>query len=207
MSQFTELIIYACTLANLCIGLVYKVPQILLLQKTQSTQGISYITATGDVIANLIYILYNVYFSYELVAYSDYCLYFLQSLVIFIQMHYFDQKLSTCAVTLLLIVSALYAGYHSSLIMTNCIFACTFFSLFGKVVQIRKIQTAPSVKSLSLPFWILSLSSSAIKLIQVSLASVLDPKLVGHCVLSTLCSTILVSLLYRRKQSDKHKSD
>jgi len=207
MAQIAGLVIYACTLLNLCIGFVYKVPQIVLLYRNQSTQGLSYITTIGDVVSNSVYILYSVYFSYEFISYADYILYLLQSTIIVVQMHCYDRKYLSCFMTAVLLIAMFHECFKRPVVMSNCIYLCTFSSIFGKLLQIEKIIRAESVKSVSIAYWCLSWTSSASKLVQVSLAETIDKNLISHCTLSVVTTSILVILLYRRQCSDKLKQN
>lgn len=209
--MITQSIVYFCSILNMVLGFIYKLPQIQLLHQTKSTKGLSYYTVFSDCLTNLIFILYNNFQNNDLTTYIDYYLFLFQSLTIALQTLHYDKHLKTKNNQIKLIITTvcfsafLYKLYQIPTIMNSVIFICTFFSFSGKISQILQIIKSSEVKSVSLKTWLIAAGTSFLKLVQVLLSEKVDKKLVFHCIGSTgLCSCVCALLM---KKSGGNKRD
>lgn len=198
----TQSIIYFCSLLNMSLGIIYKLPQIKLLHSTKSTNGLSYYTVFCDCLTNMIFILYNSFHGNDITTYIDYFLFLFQSLTIALQSLHYDNFLVSNPIKLaigsMILPLVFYSIYQIPVIMNYVIFICTFFSFSGKISQILKVVKSDDVGGVSLNTWLIAASTSFLKLIQVVVADVVDAKLVFHCIGSTfLCSCVCVLLKNR----------
>jgi len=200
--MLTKSVIYFCSLLNMTLGVIYKLPQIKLLHQSKTTKGLSYYTVFSDCLTNLIFILYNNFHNNDLTTFVDYFLYLFQSLTIALQTLHYDSYLKNQPLKLALATSFLtvlfYQIYQIEFVMNSVIFICTFFSFSGKISQILEINKSDSVRGVSLNTWVIAAATSFLKLVQVLLADVVDGKLVFHCVGSTVLCSCVCGLLKSR---------
>lgn len=176
-----------------------KVPQILRIIKTKSSEGISKLSLFLELLSYTIMESYCSLNDYKLLSYCEYHLLIFQQLVLINLVLYFSSQTSMFAqCTSFIIVGMI--RLLPAFVLSLFVLLATPVSLFSKAIQLKYILVTRNVESISVYTWMMSSFTNATRII-TTLCDSADSLLLSNYILSTLLSSsiTLCCVLFKQK--------
>ncbi|ODN04744.1 PQ-loop repeat-containing protein 3 [Orchesella cincta] len=211
MTPLIHYIIAFCDITTIGLCVICKIPQILLIYKTKSVEGLSESSLALELLTYVISLSYNAMKEYPLSSYLEDPFLSLQTLAVLLIVYSYNERLTVKRIlTLLVVAVAFYIlsyGIPSPIILQACLTATLPMKVFSKVLQLKQIWTAKSAGSISLVSWTINIYTCVTRIITTVLVTQDMTILLKHTISVTLNSAVVGLSMYFSRAAKEAKRD
>ncbi|CAL8113788.1 unnamed protein product [Orchesella dallaii] len=212
MTPIYHYITLFCDVTTIGLCVICKIPQILLIYRTKSVEGLSESSLALELLTYVISLSYNAMKEYPLSSYLEDPFLSLQTLAVLLIVYSYNERLNAKRIiSLALVAFAFYIlsyGIPTPLVLQAFLTATLPMKVFSKLLQLKQIYNAKTAGNISLVSWTINIYTCVTRIITTMLVTQDMTILLKHTLSVTLNSAVVgLSMYYSSLAAKDMKRD
>jgi len=197
MTPLLHWIVTFCDVTTVLLCVVCKIPQILLIYRSKSVEGLSENSLALELLTYVISLSYNAMKSYPVSTYMEDPFLSIQTLIVLLIVYSYNDKLSKEKIGVIVGLAGVFYllsyGIPHPLILQGLLTATLPMKVFSKLLQLSQIWKAKSAGSISMVSWGINIYTCVTRIITTVLVTNDTTILIKHALSVTLNSAVIAS--------------